>query len=192
MKKRKNTDLNTETTVRRIVLITGGQRSGKSLFAEKYAKQLQSELNIDSPLVYLATSQIQDEDFAERVAKHQSRRGTDWITIEEPRNLSRLTVNERVVLVECITLWSSNVLFALGEDAVDEALDEMRSEIDGLLNNNPNASFIFVSNEIGLGGTSTSKLQRNFTDLVGLTNRYVAALCDEVHMMLSGIPVRIK
>ena len=175
--------------MRRIILITGGQRSGKSQTAERMALQLS-----DNP-VYLATAHIWDEEFKRRVAMHQRRRGPQWTNIEEEKELSRHNVEGRVVVVDCITLWCTNFFFAREkaeweQPTVDLALEALKSEFDRFTNQD--ATFIFVTNEIGSGGVSESAIQRRFTDLEGWMNQYVASKADEVIFMVSGIEVKIK
>ena len=139
--------------------------------------------------VYIATSRIWDEDFRERVRRHQARRGPEWTNIEEEKCLSRHTVTDRVVLVDCVTLWCTNFFFDSDGD-VDCALEAAKQELDVFIRQE--ATFIFVTNEIGLGGTSDNELQRKFTDLLGWMNQYIAASADEVVLMVAGIPLTIK
>lgn len=169
--------------MKRIILITGGARSGKSTYAERLALA-------GSPCpVYMATARIWDEEFRERVRRHQARRGPEWTNMEEEKYLSRHDVTGRVVLVDCMTLWCTNFFFDLDSD-IDRALEAAKQEFDAFTRQD--ATFIFVTNEIGLGGTSDNELQRKFTDLLGWMNQYVAACADEVVLMVSGIPVTIK
>ena len=169
--------------MKRIILITGGARSGKSGYAEKLAQSLS-----DAP-VYLATARIWDEEFRERVRRHQARRGPQWTNIEEEKSLSRHDLAGRVVLVDCLTLWATNFFFDLDSD-VDRALAALQAEFDRFTAQD--ATFILVTNEIGMGGTSDNDIQRRFTDLQGWMNQYAAARADEVVLMVSGIPVKIK
>ena len=169
--------------MKRIILITGGARSGKSGYAEKLALSLS-----DAP-VYLATARIWDEEFRERVRRHQARRGPQWTNIEEEKQLSRHDVSGRVVLVDCLTLWATNFFFDLESD-VDRALAALQEEFDRFTAQD--ATFLLVTNEIGMGGTSDNAIQRRFTDLQGWMNQYAAARADEVILMVSGIPVTIK
>lgn len=167
----------------RIILITGGARSGKSTYAERLA------LSLSPTPVYLATARIWDDDFRLRVEKHQERRGKEWTNVEEEKHLSRHDLTGRVVLVDCLTLWCTNFFFDLAGD-LDAALKEVREEFDQLTAQE--ATFIFVTNEIGMGGTSENALQRKFTDLQGWMNQHAASRADEVVLMVSGIPVKIK
>lgn len=169
--------------MRRIILITGGSRSGKSSYAERLAMELS-----DCP-VYLATARIWDEEFRERVRRHRERRGPQWTNLEEEKFLSRHALAGRVVLVDCLTLWCTNFFFDLESDA-DRALEAAKAEFDRFTAQD--ATFLFVTNEIGMGGTSDNAIQRKFTDLQGWMNQYTAASADEVILMVSGIPVKIK
>ncbi len=169
--------------MKRIILITGGQRSGKSGKAEEMA------LGLAANPVYLATAHIWDDEFRERVRKHQQRRGPEWTNIEEEICLSRHDLTGRVVVVDCVTLWLTNIFFANDSD-VDLSLRVAKREFDAFTQ--PPATYIFVTNEIGLGGVSENALQRKFTDLQGWMNQYIAQRADEVTLMVSGIGVEIK
>lgn len=169
----------------KLILITGGQRSGKSSYAEQLVLSLS-----DFP-VYMATAHIWDDEFKERVDKHKARRGPQWTNIEEELHLSRHSLEGRVVLVDCLTLWATNFFYRDGvEHEVEPTLKELKEEFQKLLQQN--STFVVVTNEIGLGGTSVNAAQRHFTDLLGWLNQYVASLSDEVILMVSGIPVKIK
>ena len=173
----------------KIILITGGQRSGKSAYAERLALKLSG-----SP-VYVATAHVWDEEFRQRVERHKARRGSQWTNIEEERQLSRHDLSRRVAVVDCLTLWYTNFFFnrdnAEGEQpSVDEALEELKAEFDRFTAQD--ATFIFVTNEIGSGGVSDSDVQRRFTDLEGWMNQYVAARADDVVLMVCGIPMNVK
>ena len=137
----------------------------------------------------MATARIWDEEFRERVRRHQARRGPQWTNIEEEKQLSRHDLTGRVVLVDCLTLWATNFFFDLGSD-VDRALEAVKAEFDRFTAQD--ATFLVVTNEIGMGGTSDNEIQRKFTDLQGWMNQYVASRADEVILMVSGIPVKIK
>ena len=175
-------------TMKKIILITGGQRSGTSQYAESMALSLS-----DNP-VYIATAHVWDEEFKERVEKHQQRRGPQWENIEEERNLGSIYIYNKVALIDCLTLWATNFFFAeSSEDCipdVDKCLEEIKAEFDKFTNQD--ATFIFVTNEIGNGGVSGNAIQRRFTDLLGWLNQYVAKKADEVYLTVCGIPVKIK
>lgn len=126
-----------------LIMITGGQRSGKSMFAERLALSLS-----DTP-VYLATAQVFDDEFRRRVDVHKARRGPQWTTFEEPLRVDEVAVGEGdVVVFDCVTLWATNWFFASGEE-VDTALAEMKHRLDALAGTG--ATLIMVTNEIGLG-----------------------------------------
>ena len=169
--------------MRRIILITGGARSGKSTYAEKLA------LSLSPNPVYLATARIWDEEFRKRVIHHQERRGPEWTNIEEDKELSRHSLSGRTVLIDCITLWCTNSFFDLNADT-DRSLAAAKAEFDRFTAQD--ATFIFVTNEIGMGGTSENEIQRKFTDMQGWMNQYVASRADEVILMVSGIATKIK
>ena len=168
--------------MKKIILITGGQRSGKSTKAESLA------LSLSPNPMYIATAHVWDEEFRERVRRHQERRGPEWDNVEEERWLGNIDVAGRVVLVDCLTLWATNFFFDTKD--TDTALEMLQKEFDKFTSQD--ATFIFVTNEIGLGGVSADDVQRRFTDLLGWFNQYVAARADEVILMVSGIEVKIK
>lgn len=170
-------------TGKHIVLITGGQRSGKSGYAQKLA------LKLDGAPVYLATSRVWDDEFRRRVLRHKADRGAEWTNIEEDKYPSRHSLEGRTVVIDCVTLWCTNFFFDNDSD-VDLSLRQLKEEFDRLTAQE--AYFIFVTNEIGMGGVSPDALQRRFTDLQGWFNQYVASHADEVILMVSGIPVKIK
>jgi adenosylcobinamide kinase/adenosylcobinamide-phosphate guanylyltransferase len=168
---------------KKIILITGGQRSGKSSYAQKLALQWSK-----NP-VYLATSRVWDEEYRERIRRHQEDRGPQWTNIEEEKELSRHQVKDNVVLIDCVTLWCTNFFFDLDAD-VEAALQAVKQEFDNFIRQD--ATFIFVTNEIGSGAVSENAIQRRFTDLQGWMNQYIASKADQVYLMVSGIPVPIK
>lgn len=167
---------------KKIILITGGQRSGKSRQAEELA------LSLASNPVYVATAHIWDDEFRERVKKHQQRRGPQWTNIEEKLFLSRHDLTGRVAVIDCVTLWLTNFFFKNSD--VDETLEAVQQEFERFTAHD--ATYIFVTNEIGSGGVSENALQRKFTDLEGWMNQYIALKADEVILMVSGIAVKIK
>ena len=169
--------------MKRIILITGGQRSGKSSKAEELA------LSLSENPVYLATAHIWDEEFRERVRKHQERRGPQWTNIEEETALSKHDMTGRVVVIDCVTLWLTNFFFA-NESNTDISIELAKAEFDAFTSKD--ATYIFVTNEIGSGGVSDNAIQRKFTDLQGWMNQYIAQKADEMILMVSGLPVVIK
>ncbi len=170
--------------MRRIILITGGQRSGKSRYAEELALSL-----AENP-VYVATAHVWDEEFRERVRRHQKRRGPQWTNIEEEKYLSRHDLTGRVAVIDCVTLWLTNFFFENQNQDTQQVLDMAKAEFDRFTAHD--ATFIFVTNEIGSGGVSVDAVQRRFTDLQGWMNQHISARADEVILMVSGIPVKIK
>ena len=168
--------------MKRIILITGGQRSGKSSKAEELA------LSLSEYPVYVATAHIWDEEFRERVRKHQERRGPQWTNIEEEKYLSRHDLTGRVAVIDCVTLWLTNFFFETSE--VEQTLETAKQEFDRFTAHD--ATYIFVTNEIGCGGVSENAIQRKFTDLEGWMNQYIASKADEVILMVSGIAVKVK
>jgi adenosylcobinamide kinase/adenosylcobinamide-phosphate guanylyltransferase len=166
--------------------ITGGARSGKSRLAEQLA------LAHGAPLGYLATGRGGDEEMAQRIARHQSRRGSAWQTMEEPLQLVKVLLGHdgyfRVILVDCITLWLTNLLLAC--DDPDQVLVEVR----GLAAVFPTLTtpLVLVSNEVGMGIVPENRLARTFRDLAGEANELLAAAADEVTVMFSGLPLKLK
>ncbi len=168
----------------RLIMVTGGQRSGKSVFAENLALQMSPHPT------YLATARVMDEEMERRVALHKERRKDVWRNIESPLYVEDIDFSENeTVLIDCLTLWATNWFFEKNENT-EKALVSLKSQIELLLKNNCN--FIIVTNEVGLGGVSPNKMQRQFADMQGAINQYVASLAQEVYLIISGIPVKIK
>lgn len=168
--------------MKKIILITGGQRSGKSKQAEELA------LSLAQNPVYVATAHVWDEEFRVRVRRHQERRGPQWTNIEEEKYLSRHDLTGRVAVIDCVTLWLTNFFFE--NQDVEKTLKAAQEEFDRFTEKD--GTFIFVTNEIGSGGVSVDAVQRRFTDLQGWMNQYIASRADEVILMVSGIPVTVK
>ena len=167
----------------KVIVITGGQRSGKSSYAQKLA------LSLSSNPVYLATSRVWDEEHRARIIRHQADRGPEWTNLEEEKFLSKLNLAGRGVLVDCVTLWATNFFFDNKAD-VALSLSQLKTEFEKLTSQD--ATFIFVTNEIGLGGVSADELQRKFTDLQGWFNQHIAGIAGKVILMTSGIPLVLK
>ncbi|KOH43240.1 bifunctional adenosylcobinamide kinase/adenosylcobinamide-phosphate guanylyltransferase [Sunxiuqinia dokdonensis] len=166
-----------------ITFITGGARSGKSSFAQRLA-----EAQSGKP-VYLATARIWDEDFAQRVKRHQDDRDQRWQTVEEEKNLSKHDFGGQTVLLDCITLWLTNYFHDCGYQ-LEEALEAAKAEWTQFAEQEMN--LIVVSNELGMGVHPENEMARKFADLQGWMNQFVAAQADTVYLMVSGIPVKIK
>lgn len=169
--------------MKKIILITGGQRSGKSSYAQNLA------LSLTNNPVYLATSAVWDEEHRQRIERHKRDRGTEWTNIEELKDLQKIDVNGRIVVIDCVTLWSTNFFNETNGD-VELSLVAIIERFEAFTQQD--ATFIFVTNELGLGGISTNNLQRRFNDLLGWINQHIARCADEMVLMVSGIPVYIK
>ncbi|WP_298740457.1 bifunctional adenosylcobinamide kinase/adenosylcobinamide-phosphate guanylyltransferase [uncultured Chitinophaga sp.] len=166
-----------------IQLITGGARSGKSSYAQQLA------LSLAEDPIYVATAKIWDDDFEARVKRHQQDRGPEWTNIEEQLYVSLLPLEGRVAVIDCVTLWLTN-LFMQHKQDVDTALYSIQQEINAL--HKKNATIIIVTNEIGMGVHADTEIGRKFTDLQGWANQYIAQRAQKVVLMVSGIPVTIK
>jgi len=169
-----------------VTLVTGGARSGKSRFAESLAMK-QGE-----PLLYIATAGIGDREMAERIARHQERRGAAWQTIEEPYDLAGVLKGHdgwfKASLVDCVTLWLTNLLLKF--EAEDAVLEEVRRTAAGFTT--LRTPLILVSNEVGMGIIPDNPLGRTFCDLSGKTNEILAAAADEVYVTFAGLPLKLK
>jgi adenosylcobinamide kinase / adenosylcobinamide-phosphate guanylyltransferase len=165
-----------------IILISGGARSGKSVRAEVRA------LNFPGKPVYIATAQGLDPEMRERIAEHRARRGSDWLERETPLELVtalRQTDGGGARLIDCLTLWLSNLLHAGGDwekqtDALADALTRQDSPV------------VLVTNEVGLGIVPDNALARQFRDAAGIVNQMIARVADEVEFMVAGLPMRVK
>ncbi|MFB8341485.1 bifunctional adenosylcobinamide kinase/adenosylcobinamide-phosphate guanylyltransferase [Brucella cytisi] len=165
------------------VLVLGGARSGKSSYAEKMVES--SGLQ---PL-YLATGRAFDKEMENRIAIHRDRRGSVWQTVEEPLDLvGALTLHvavDRFVLVDCLTLWLTNLMMAECDMAAETArLVAMLPDLAG--------SVVFVSNEVGLGIVPENRMAREFRDHAGFLHQAVAAVADEVYLIAAGLPLKMK
>ncbi|WP_319478884.1 bifunctional adenosylcobinamide kinase/adenosylcobinamide-phosphate guanylyltransferase [uncultured Draconibacterium sp.] len=166
-----------------ITFTTGGQRSGKSSFAQKRAEE-----SSDEP-VYLATARIWDEDFHKRVKRHQSDRGDQWQTIEEEIEISKHDLAGKTVMLDCITLWLTNIFYQ-NKNNVDASLELAKREWDKFIKQE--MKLFVVSNELGMGVHPENEIARKFADLQGWMNQYIAKSANEVFLMVSGIPVQVK
>jgi adenosylcobinamide kinase/adenosylcobinamide-phosphate guanylyltransferase len=165
------------------VLVLGGARSGKSAYAER----LVAESGLER--VYVATAEPGDAEMMERIAQHRSRRGDDWRTVEAPTQLEDVLEAEagegRAILVDCLTLWLSNLMLAgLEAEARSQSLSLLMSRLPGLL--------VLVSNEVGLGVVPDTPLGRRFRDAQGRLNQAVARAADRVVFMAAGLPLVLK
>lgn len=177
----------------KIILVTGGARSGKSLFAEQYA------IAQDGPRAYIATAQIYDQEMEYRVALHRERRANHWQTFEAPydahHTIEQAAEQAKVILFDCLTLYTSNLLLAPNiADQPEEKFQYIMEQIDKLLNSAraSQVTVLFVTNEVGMGIVPDNALARQYRDIAGSVNQKVAACADEVYLVVSGLAVEIK
>jgi adenosylcobinamide kinase/adenosylcobinamide-phosphate guanylyltransferase len=166
-----------------IALVLGGARSGKSAYAQRSAASL-----APSPIM-LATSRTWDDDHAARIARHRADRGPEWTTLEEETDLARPELAGRVVVVDCVTMWLTN-LFADARWNPEIALVEARTRLDRAFD--VDATWIFVSNELGMAPHATTETARKFVDVQGFVNQHIAARADRVILMVAGLPLVVK
>lgn len=177
----------------KIILVTGGARSGKSTFAEKYAAASGQRVS------YIATAQVYDSEMQTRVALHRERRPPNWRTYEAPyadeNTITEAAAQSDIVLFDCLTLYTTNLMLAADIPASQINRQEyILRRLDGLLNaaRNTNRIFIFVTNEVGLGIVPDNPLAREYRDIAGWVNQKTAAVADEVYIVISGLPVELK
>ncbi len=166
-----------------VYYITGGERSGKSSYAQKLAMQLSK-----SP-VYLATARKWDADFEKRIKRHQDERDERWTNIEEEKQISKTDIIGRVVVIDCVTLWLTNY-YTDTKYNVQESLQQAKEEFDKAAA--LDATIIIISNEIGMGVHADTEIGRKFVELQGWVNQYIAARADKAILMVSGLPVTLK
>lgn len=165
------------------ILVLGGARSGKSTFAEGLVEA--------SGLVmhYVATGRAFDGEMRDRIDHHRDRRGPDWQTHEEPVDLpgclKRIDAADRIVLVDCLTLWVTNLM--MEEKDVAAASTELTDYLP-----EANARLVFVSNEVGLGIVPENRMAREFRDHAGRLHQMIAARCAEVYFIAAGLPLKMK
>lgn len=166
-----------------IHFITGGERSGKSSYAQQLAEKAS-----ENPY-YLATSRIWDNDFQKRVDRHVSDRDERWTTLEEEKQISSIIPEKATVVIDCVTLWLTNYYTDFKYD-IEKCLTEAKNEIDKLIT--VNANIIIISNEIGMGLHANTESGRKFTELQGWVNQYIAKKADKATFMVSGLPLQLK
>lgn len=167
-----------------IYLITGGERSGKSAYAENLAMELS-----DKPL-YVATARKWDDDFQNRIERHQQDRDHRWTNIEKEKYLSEIDFSNKVAVVDCVTLWLTN-FFVDSQNDLRLSMQQAKEEIDAIAIQE-NTNIIIVTNEIGMGVHADTAIGRKFVELQGWINQYIAQKAEKVVLMVSGIPVKIK
>jgi adenosylcobinamide kinase/adenosylcobinamide-phosphate guanylyltransferase len=170
----------------RVIFITGGARSGKSRLAEELLD------SFGGPLAYIATCEPRDAEMEERVARHRQRRGPAWHTIEEPFALAdalrRHDGSFNGMLVDCVTLWLTNLL--LRSDDPQQVLAEVNALIASF--SVLETTLVLVSSEVGMGIVPENRLARTFRDLAGEANELLAKAADEVYVLFSGLPLKLK
>ncbi len=170
----------TDAPLPRLTLVLGGARSGKSRYAEELV------LRADPPWTYVATAEALDDEMRERIAHHRDRRGADWHTLDAPLDLlGAIGGLPGAALIDCLTLWLSNVMFA-GRDVEAES-----ERLLAALGSAP-GPLVVVSNEVGLGIVPETPLGRAFRDAQGRLNQRVAAAADRVVFMAAGLPLSLK
>ena len=179
------------------ILIIGGARSGKSHFAQELA------LKLGEPVLFVATAEAGDEEMRHRIEEHKKARPTTWSTLEVTTNVgSKILQNiggARVVIVDCITLLVNNIFSQYGSQAEEQANaslieERLTAEINELVEciKRVDASFIIVTNDVGLGLVPTNRAGRLYRDFLGRINQILAQRVDEVYLMVAGLPVQIK
>ena len=168
-----------------IILITGGARSGKSIYAEQRAAALGSRR------LYVATAEPKDEEMTRRISEHKSRRGNEWATIEESLELAEALLARRghmdCALVDCLTLWLSNLLLRRDGKYAEDKVKELIEILPRL-----NFHLVLVTNEVGWGIVPDNMLARQFRDLAGWANQQIAAAANEVVLTVAGVPMIVK
>ena len=180
---------------KKLIFLLGGARSGKSHYAEQWA------IEHGKHVLFVATAQAFDNEMRERIAHHQSTRPAHWHTLEEPLHVAdaiKMTISTReyhTVLVDCITLLASNLLLTLPEDCTqEEANQRILTEIDVLLEvaAQSDATWLVISNEVGMGIVPPSRLGRLYRDALGRANQRMAQAADEVLLLVAGLPWSLK
>jgi adenosylcobinamide kinase/adenosylcobinamide-phosphate guanylyltransferase len=170
------------TSHSQLTLVLGGARSGKSRYAESLITAC------SPPWAYVATAEPLDDEMRARIAEHRARRGADWRTVEAPRDLAGVLAGNPAggaVLVDCLTLWLSNLMLAGADiDAEAARLESVLAAISGPV--------VLVSNEVGLGIVPDNALARRFRDAQGRLNQRIAARVDRVVLMVAGLPLVVK
>lgn len=166
---------------RELALVLGGARSGKSRFAEGLLARHAP------PWLYVATAEAGDAEMVTRIAAHKARRGTDWMTREAPRDLAGALAEpgDRPVLVDCLTLWLSNLMLA--DAAVEAEIARLEQALE-----QARAPVVLVANEVGFGIVPDNALARRFRDLQGQLNQRLAARADRVVLVVAGLPLFVK
>ena len=178
---------------KRLILLLGGARSGKSRYAERWAREQADNV------LFVATAQASDADMRARIAQHRASRPSHWHTLEAPHNTARhiatSSAKHDTLILDCITLMTSNILLNLPESAAQEdANAAVLHEVDRLLEvqARSDATWLLVSNEVGMGVVPPTRLGNLYRDMLGRANQRLAAAADEVLLLVAGIPWRLK
>ncbi len=183
--------------VKNLTLITGGARSGKSAFAEALANSHSGKV------LYIATMEeiVEDSEALERINRHRERRPQSWSTVEVPfdvdQAVARIPEDTDVCLIDCLSLYVSNMLLALDEKSttakeLEDPIQEAASKLLSSMRNRPEIRFIVVTNEVGWGIVPEHKLARSYRDLLGFTNQQFAHAAGEVWLSCVGLQVKLK
>lgn len=180
-----------------LTLVLGGTKTGKTTFAENRGKLLSEEQNCS--VHYIATAIAFDNEMKVRIKKHVDKRPSDWVTIEETINvsgvISSLRKNRTVIILDCLTLLMTNLLFKLGEDSPrEESENIVFTEIDKIISESSKltSELIIISNQVENGLVSEHKWARMFQDLAGISHQKLAKAADHVYIMNAGLPFKIK
>lgn len=180
----------------RIVLVTGGSRSGKSKYAE-------SLYNDKTDILYIATAIVTDDEMRERIQRHKHDRNQKWETYEGFKNLDKAVASfsGSGIILDCITIMVTNLLFEkefnydnFNAEDMEIIREKVENEIKLLVDSarEKNLDLVMVTNEVGYGIVPEYKLSRIYRDLAGFVNQYVASICDEVYLVACGLPIRLK
>lgn len=183
----------------KIILVTGGARSGKSSFAEKMCE------NIGTEIAYIATAIPFDDGMLDRIKKHREQRPSEWETFEISRNIDKnikdISLKKDTVLLDCITVLVNNIMFEedvnwdnCSHDVIDEIEEKIKVEIKALIEavKNTNLNFIMVTNEVGLGIVPENRLARIYRDIAGRVNQILGQYSNEIYLVVCGAPLKIK
>lgn len=183
----------------KIIIVTGGVRSGKSSFAQKLV------LDYDKQVRYIATAEGNDDEMKKRIKHHKEHRPSTWEIVEETINIDELFTNnqdnteDKITMIDCITLWTTNLLLQKDNDGKEcweseEGIKFFEAKVDSFVEalKNYNQPVVIVTNEVGWGGIEIYPLGRVYQDMLGFTNQKLAAVADEVYLVTCGIPMQIK
>lgn len=185
--------------VSKIILVTGGARSGKSSFAERLCKDQNNKT------AYIATSTAFDEGMKDRIKKHRAQRPSEWMTYESYKNIDEVIDNisgkHQTVILDCITLMVNNLMFekeldydTISHEEIDRLEKSIKDEVERFIEavKTTDLYVVVVTNEIGLAPVANNRLTRIYTDIIGRINQFIAMNSEEVYFVVSGIPMKIK